>query len=141
MAEINIDATNAILGRLGSFTAKHALLGNTVNIFNCEKAIITGLPSITRERYYKRMFDLGRPQKGPFATRMPDRFVRRSIRNMVGYKTSRGEAAFDRIMCYIGVPTKFKDKKLSKVSKQVSEVPSLRFQTVGDLCVSLGGKV
>ncbi len=141
MAEINIDATDAIVGRLASYVAKQALLGNAVNIFNCEKAVISGKPSAIHEKYRHRIFDTGQPNKGPFISRMPDRFVRRIIRGMVEHKQGRGKEAFDRIMCYLGVPVAFKDRKLVKVAKEVSELPNLKYQTIGELCVSLGGRV
>ena len=44
-----IDATNIILGRLASFAAKHALLGETIEIINCENAVITGNKKRTLE--------------------------------------------------------------------------------------------
>lgn len=141
MAEINIDATDAIVGRLASYVAKQALLGNAVNIFNCENAVISGKPSAIHEKYRHRIFDTGQPNKGPFISRMPDRFVRRIIRGMVEHKQGRGKEAFDRIMCYLGVPVAFKDRKLVKVAKEVSELPNLKYQTIGELCVSLGGRV
>ncbi|PIN75426.1 50S ribosomal protein L13 [Candidatus Woesearchaeota archaeon CG10_big_fil_rev_8_21_14_0_10_37_12] len=139
--EIHVDATNAVLGRLASYVAKQALLGVKVNIYNCENAVISGSPELVRERYFKKMFDLGTPQKGPFAFRMPDRFVRRVIRGMLDYKRGRGKAAFDRVMCYIGVPEEFKDKKLVKVVKERADLPTMKCISVGKLCVSLGGKV
>lgn len=141
MAEINIDAKNAIVGRVVSYAAKQALLGNTVNIFNCEEAVISGRTLDNRDKYYHRIFKLGRPEKGPFASRMPDRFVRRMVRGMVPYKLGRGREAFERVMCYIGVPEKFKDKKLIKVAKEASALPKPSYQTIGQLCVSLGGRV
>ena len=36
-----IDATNLILGRLASYAAKKAQLGENVDIINCEAAVIT----------------------------------------------------------------------------------------------------
>ncbi len=141
MAEINIDATNAIVGRLASYVAKQALMGNAVNIFNCEQAIISGSFQSNRAKFYHYIFKTGRPEKGPFMSRMPDRFVRRMVRGMVDHKNARGREAFERIMCYIGVPAAFKDKKLVKVAKEASELPKLRYHTVGKLCTSLGGRV
>jgi ribosomal protein uL13 len=141
MTEINIDATGAVVGRMASYAAKQALLGSTVNIFNCENAVISGSFPVVRARYYKLIFDIGRPEKGPFRSRMPDRFVRRIVRGMVQHKTGRGRAAFERVMCYIGVPDKFRDKKLVKVSKEASDLPRLKYQTIGKLCTSLGGRV
>ena len=37
-----IDANNLILGRMATFIAKQALLGEDIKIVNCEKAVITG---------------------------------------------------------------------------------------------------
>jgi len=37
-----VDASNMILGRMVSYVAKKALLGEKVDIVNCEKAVITG---------------------------------------------------------------------------------------------------
>ena len=42
MKEIYIDATDMIVGRFASKVAKSAMLGNTVKVFNCEKALISG---------------------------------------------------------------------------------------------------
>ncbi len=36
-----IDANNMILGRLASFAAKKALLGEKIDVINCEKAVIS----------------------------------------------------------------------------------------------------
>ncbi len=141
MIEINIDAKNAIVGRLCTFAAKQALLGNTINIFNCESAVISGRVLDYHAKFYHKFFKLGRPEKGPFASRMPDRFVRRIVRGMLPYKLGRGREAFERVMCYIGVPEKFKDKKLVKVAKEAGDLPKPSYQTVGQLCVSLGGRV
>ena len=37
-----IDANNLILGRLGTYAAKKALLGEKIDIVNCESCVITG---------------------------------------------------------------------------------------------------
>jgi large subunit ribosomal protein L13 len=141
LKELNIDATNAVAGRLASHVAKQALLGFTVNIFNSEKAVMSGNTNTLRLKYYHRIFETGQPFNGPFISRMPDRFLRRIIRGMVEHKEGRGKEAFERIMCYIGVPVDFKDKKLVSVGKKAADLPRLKYQTIGELCVSLGGKV
>lgn len=141
MAEINIDAKGAIVGRLAAYVAKQALLGYTVNVLNCEEAVMSGKPGQNRERYHYLMMEMGQPSKGPFYSRMPDRFVRRVIRGMLEYKKPRGRAAYDRIMCYIGVPEQFKDKKMVSPIKTAEQLPNLRYRTVGQLCKSLGGRV
>ncbi|MBS3125014.1 50S ribosomal protein L13 [Candidatus Woesearchaeota archaeon] len=139
--EINLDATNCIAGRLASYVAKQALFGHTVNIFNSEKAIMSGNPTAVRLKYFHRIFETGQPNKGPFISRMPDRFLRRMIRGMVEHKQGRGGEAYERIMCYIGVPIAFKDKKLISIGKKIEELPSLKYQTIGHLCTSLGGRI
>lgn len=138
MTEINIDATNAILGRLASYAAKQALLGHTVNVLNCEKTIISGRKNKVKEDYHHQFFQRGRPEKGPFISRIPDRLVRRTIRGMLDYKHGRGEEAYHRIMCYLGIPVKFNGKKLIKTSKEAKDLPTTNYQSMEKLCASLG---
>ncbi|MBN2112285.1 50S ribosomal protein L13 [Candidatus Woesearchaeota archaeon] len=139
--EIYIDATNLILGRLASYAAKKAILGCNVKIFNCEKAVITGNKAyLIKEYAHKRQ--RGNPSKGPFVPRIPDRFVRRVVRGMVPYKISKGREAYKRVMCYVGVPENFKDKKLITIpSSDISKTKSLRFLSVKEICASMGGRV
>ena len=135
MAEIFIDAAGAIVGRVGTFAAKRALLGYTVKILNCEKAIMSGSKENVIDRYYQRRNKIGQPQKGPFISRMPDRFVRRTIRGMLPYKRTKGSQAYKRIMCYLGVPEQFKDKQMQKVTgADASKLKSLKCVTVEEVC-------
>jgi large subunit ribosomal protein L13 len=138
--EIYIDAKNLILGRLASYAAKKALLGNNVKIFNCENVVMTGSKKFILGKYSQRR-QMGNPSNGPFMPRMPDRFVRRAIRGMVPYKKSKGKEAYQRIMCYIGVPENFKDKKLITLpDSDVSKTKSLRFLHIKEICARMGGK-
>ena len=50
-----IDASDMILGRLATYVAKKALLGEKVDIVNCEKAVITGNKKSVFEKYKKRV--------------------------------------------------------------------------------------
>lgn len=135
MAEIYIDAENAIVGRIGAYAAKKALLGDTIKILNSEKAIITGNKKDIIHKYYTIRNKVGQPQKGPFVPRMPDRFFRRIIRGMLPYKRERGRLAFDRIMCYLGVPAEFKDKKLQKVpGAEAGKLKTIKFTKVEEVC-------
>lgn len=135
-----IDATDLILGRLAAFAAKKALLGEKVDVINCEKAIITGNPETTFA-YFRRKFVMGAPLKGPYYPRMPDRIVRRVIRGMLPIRKTRGREAFDNVMCYIGVPEKLKDKKAETIKEaNVSKVQSLKYTTMGDISKLLGAK-
>lgn len=141
MAEINIDAAGLIVGRMGTYAAKQALLGHAVNIFNAEKAIMTGGREFNVEKYRYLIKEVGQPQKGPFLSRQPDRFVRRQIRGMLPHKKPRGAEAWKRILCYIGVPAEFKDKKMEMLDWAHSKHRNtMKLVTIGEICKSLGGK-
>lgn len=135
-----IDATNLVLGRLATKVAKAALLGEKVDIVNCENAVITGSRASVIAKY-KRKRELGAPLKGPYFPRVADRFVRRIIRGMLPYKKTKGRDAFQRVMCYIGVPDDFKDKKFDSIKEaDASKLPTLKYTTVKDVCKTLGSK-
>ena len=133
-----IDAENMILGRLATHVAKKALLGEKIDIVNCEKAVITGGKKYLSNEYRKKNERGTRPTKGPFMPKMPDRFVRRTIRGMLPYKQEKGKNAFKRIMCYISIPDEFKDKKIEKIeSCNVSKLGNLKYQYVEKICRSM----
>lgn len=135
-----IDGKDLVMGRVCTFAAKKALLGEKVDIVNCEHMIITG----NRDHIFseiKRRKDMG-TYKGPHLFRVPDRFVRRTVRGMLPYKQPRGMAALKKIMCYRGVPEGFKSLKLETIPEaNVSKMANLKYVTVGDVCKHLGGKV
>ena len=122
---MNIDATDLIVGRLATVAAKKALLGKTINVVNCEKAVITGnKKSILLA--FKRKRDMGIPSKGPFIHRSSDKIVKRTIRGMLPYKREKGMKAFKRIKCYIGVPEDIKNLETIKKAN-VSKMPNLKY--------------
>lgn len=138
--EIYIDATNLIVGRIASYAAKKALLGNTVKIMNSGGAVITGDRKYLINRYCEKR-QIGNPSNGPFIPRLTDRFLRRVIRGMLPYKRPKGRDALKRVMCYSGVPAEFKDKKMiTIVSADVSKTKSLRYVHVKEICKLIGGK-
>lgn len=137
---INIDATNAIIGRMATFVAKQALLGSKVNVFNAEKAIFSGEPRLIRAKYEHLMFSMGQPVRGPFFPRSPDRFVKRVIRGMVDHKNERGLLAYKRTTCYVGVPPEFASAKMVKVAKELKDLPRWKYLSVENLCKSLGAR-
>ena len=135
-----IDASDLIVGRMSAYAAKWALLGDTVNIVNCEKAILVGRkPVILAAHMHKN--ELGKVRQGPYFQRMPDRYVRRAIRGMLPHRKFKGREAFKQVMCYIGVPDQFKDKKFEVISvaskNKVTRVPTM---TVKELCKLWGGR-
>ena len=114
-----IDAENLIAGRLGTFVAKKALMGEKVDIVNAEKAVIVGKKEDILGRY-KQKYDRRTFFKGPYTPKMPDRLLRRLIRGMLPYEKARGKEAFKRIMCWIGVPDKFKNENIEKLDRKIN---------------------
>ena len=106
-----IDGTNAVLGRLASYSAKQALLGEEIVILNCEKVIITGNRQDIRETFEAKRRRIGSGQKGPKHSRLAHLIVKRAIRGMLSHRSGRGKEAFRRIRCYEGVPEELKDAK------------------------------
>lgn len=136
-----IDAKDLILGRLASYVAKKALLGEEINIINCEKAVITGSRKNILAKYLQRV-KRGGPEKGPFFPRMPHMIVKRTIRNMLPYKKERGRKALKKIKCYINVPEEFKDKNLETIKQfNVSKTRSLKYIPVKEISKALGKDV
>ncbi|RME31999.1 50S ribosomal protein L13 [Candidatus Woesearchaeota archaeon] len=136
---VTIDATGLIAGRLASYAAKQALLGKTVMIINAEKAVISGdVRRTINEAKYKK-FVRGVPRKGPYYSKMPDRYLRRIIRGMLP-KTVRGRTAFGRIKCFIGTPAEIGGEAITLPEANASKLPNLQRITIGKLCTELGGK-
>jgi len=135
-----IDATDCILGRLASYAAKQSLLGEKIDIVNCEQAVISGSSKDVLENY-KEELARGQPQQGPFLQRRPDKFIRLTIRGMLPYKQEKGLLAYKRIMCHIGIPDEFKGKKMEKVKgAEVLKLPNLKYIRLDRLCKALGWK-
>ncbi len=135
-----IDATNLILGRLASFAAKKALLGENVEIINCENAVVTGNKKTTLKDHREKLHK-GSSTRGPFTRRRPDRFVKRTIRGMIPYNKEIGKKAMKRIRCYIGTPESLKDQKPMQPQKMsVSKLTVIKYITVKEICKTLGDK-
>jgi large subunit ribosomal protein L13 len=139
LAEVFIDSTNLILGRLASIAAKKALNGDVIFILNAEKAVITGNKREIIERYVNKRRK-GGPFHGPFFPREPQDIVRRTIRGMLPYKKELGKKAFRRIKVYTGIPEEFKGKKIETIEK--ANVLKLKYQkyiTIAELSKEIGG--
>ncbi|MFH1650015.1 MAG: 50S ribosomal protein L13 [Candidatus Woesearchaeota archaeon] len=133
-----IDAKDIVLGRVGSHAAKIALLGDDVSIINCELARVTG-DEKTIFAHYRRRVKMGIYSHGPFLSRKPEMFVKRSLRGMLPYKQPRGAIALKRIKCYKGTPD-IKGEAVDLKDHHISKVPSLKHTTVKAICLHLGGK-
>ena len=113
-----INGENAVLGRLASYAAKQALLGEEIVILNCEKVMITGSRQDIREKFEAKRRRIGSGQKGPKHSRLAHLIVKRAIRGMLSHRSGRGKEAFRRIKCFSGVPEEFKDAKKIVGSKE-----------------------
>jgi large subunit ribosomal protein L13 len=135
-----IDGTDYLLGRLASVSAKNALLGQSIDIINCEKIVISGNRDELIDKF-KNKATRGIPAKGPFIHRHPEKFVRRAIRGMLPYKKSRGRDAFSRVKCHVGVPQEFEKKKVEKFKDfHQSKLPNSKFVYVQEICKELGAR-
>ncbi|MBU4245705.1 MAG: 50S ribosomal protein L13 [Nanoarchaeota archaeon] len=131
-----IDATDTILGRMASIVAKKALQGEEITIINAEKAVISGSHESVFMKY-KFKNDVGDQIKGPFMSRMSDRLVRRVIRGMLPWHSSRGRAAFKKIHVFIGNPENVKGaEKLKEISS--SALKNLRYVHIEEISKHLG---
>ena len=142
MAEIIIDATNTIVGRLASYAAKHAIKGDHVKVINAEKAVMTGSRAFVLGKYEHASTERGQIRHGPYIHRRPDMFVRRIIRGMLPHEKTPGQEAFRRVLCYIGVPPELKAAKAEVLGPktQVSKLVNLKYVTIAELCKHLGAK-
>jgi large subunit ribosomal protein L13 len=116
---VTVDANGLILGRMATQVAKLALSGETINIINCEKAVVSG--SQSKVERLKKLRDMGGPFKGPFYPKSEERIVKRSIRGMLPYKQLRGREALKRIKCYIGQPENVDTKEMISFPKASKE--------------------
>lgn len=131
-----INAEDAILGRLASLVAKKALLGEKVDIVNCEKAVISGSKENAFAKYKQRR-DMGEPFHGPFFPRTVEGIVKRAIRGMLPWKKDRGRKAFKLIKCYVNIPKEFQGKEMERIKKDVSFIRG-KHVTIGNISKWLG---
>jgi len=136
-----IDAEHAILGRLATRAAKASLNGEEVIIVNAEKAVVTG------KREHLFAFYLERRQRkskvnpsrhGPKYPRRPDALIKRTIRGMLPWHTSRGRNAYRRIKVYIGMPKGIKKEDIIKIKENVKKLSVPKYVSLEELGIYLG---
>jgi large subunit ribosomal protein L13 len=136
-----IDATDTIMGRLATYAAKKALLGENVEIVNAERAIISGNKKEILAKYQHRRVGRGTPGKGPFFPRQADKILKRTIRGMLPYKQEKGRVAMKRIRCHVGVPASLEGKEMTKVEgAHKSKLEMQKYLTLSKLAEYLGAK-
>lgn len=133
-----IDAEGMILGRMATRAAKELLRGERVEVVNAEKAVLSGSREFILERYRTRLErgPKGNPTKGPHHSRMPDRIVRSTIRNMLPKYTKRGRRALKSLKVWIGVPAAVKGNRIEIEGAKKQGIKKLI--SVGELSKNLG---
>jgi large subunit ribosomal protein L13 len=138
---IIVDATDMIAGRLATYVAKQAILGNEMRVINSEKAVISGKRAVVFDDFLHRIH-MGTPRKGPFIQRMPDRLLRRIIRGMIPHEMPKGKEAYSRVLCYVGVPEEFAGKEAVKhEAAHKSKLPNYQYVTLYEISKRIGAKV
>jgi|TARA_Y100000310_G_C20649030_1_gene798316 large subunit ribosomal protein L13 len=130
-----VDGNDLIIGRASTVIAKKLMMGEKVDVINCEEMVITGGKKNVFDKY-KRKKIMGVPSKGPFQPKRPDMFVKRIIRGMVPYKQPKGRDAFKRVKCYIGKGVEGEAQTIKVAS--IDKVPNLKYVKVKDICKELG---
>ncbi|MFP4403109.1 MAG: 50S ribosomal protein L13 [Candidatus Woesearchaeota archaeon] len=137
---IIINAENQIIGRLASYIAKKALLGEKIAVVNSEKAVISGNKQEILEKY-KRKINIGIPLKGPYFPKKPEFILKRTIRGMLPYKQEKGRNALENIKCFYGVPEKFQNKKYEDLNFHISKITKTKYLSIYEISKELGAKL
>lgn len=138
--EVFIDAENLVLGRMASAIAKRLLNGESITVFNADKAVIVGGRDFILAKFAKRrtLRRKGNPHFSPKMSRMPDRIVRRAVRGMLPHKKQRGMDAFRRLKSYIGKPSFVPEGKAETV--EIAQNRSDKYLEIGEISKVIGAK-
>ena len=99
--KIVYDGEDVIFGRLASKVAKDLLKGNSVDVLNCEKIIVSGDKKLLVKKILaRREMGSGGSMKGPKYPRVADRLVKRMIRGMLPWDRMKGREAFRNLRVY-----------------------------------------
>ncbi len=134
-----IDGDGLILGRLASTVAKRLLAGESIDIVNAEKIVVSGKRLMIVEKE-KDFLNVGGFGKGPTHYRQPHRMVRRTIRGMLPHRKSHGRYAYRRLRVHIGVPRELEAAERESIPEAHSSNLSRRFVTVGEIAEAIGWK-
>mgnify|MGYP000497873340 CR=1 FL=1 len=132
-----LDADHAVLGRAATQIAKQLLHDKDLHVVvvNVDKAVITGSPVYTFQRYRERRAR-GKERKGPFYPRRADRIFKRTVRGMLPYQREAGREALKRLKCFHGVPPAYKGKA-GKI-EGAHTLRTARFVTLGEIAKAIG---
>ena len=136
-----INAENLIIGRMATYVAKRLLLGESIVIVNCEKAVFTGSKKTVFEKFKQRR-ERGNALKGPYYPRRPDMIVKRIIRGMLPYKQEKGKNAFKKLKCYVSIPEKYSGKNLESIDNaKIEKSNAEKYVDLLTISKQLGAKI
>ncbi len=135
-----VNAENLVLGRLASFVAKKALLGEKVDLVNVGSAVVVGRKEDIFRRYDKKRMR-GHPYKGPFFPVTPEGIARRTIRGMLPFKRTKGREVYRNVRCYSGIPERFKNKEVFELDMfNILKSRKMRYVRLSDIAKHIGYK-
>ena len=134
-----IDGDGLILGRMASVVAKRLLAGESIDIVNAEKMVLSGKGQVIIAKE-KEFLNVGGFGKGPIHYRQPNRMVRQTIRGMLPYRKAQGRDAYRRLKVHIGVPEELEGAEKEKMDKYHSSNLNRRFVTIGEIAENIGWK-
>ncbi len=132
-----IDGDGLILGRMSSTVAKRLLQGETIDIVNAEKIVVSGKKNMIIKKN-KEFLGVGGHQRGPFHYRQPHRYVKKTIRGMLPHRKEPGKEAFRRLKVHIGIPEELEDAELETMEKYHRTTLGNRYVTIGEIAESIG---
>jgi len=134
-----IDGDGLILGRMASHVARRLMAGETIEIVNAEKIVVSGNPRMVVNKEIE-FLGVGGHEKGPVHYRQPHRIVRKTIRGMLPYRKETGKKAFGRLRVHIGVPEELAEAERQSIPEIHKSTLNRRFVTVGEIAEAIGWK-
>ncbi|HEX9914796.1 MAG TPA: 50S ribosomal protein L13 [Candidatus Bathyarchaeia archaeon] len=134
-----IDGDGLILGRMASEVARRLLAGETIEIVNAEKIVVSGKRQMVVNKELE-FLGLGGHEKGPVHYRQPHRIVKKTIRGMLPYRKATGMKAFRRLRVHIGVPEELEAVEKQTMPEVHSSTLSRSFVTIGEIAEAIGWK-
>jgi large subunit ribosomal protein L13 len=131
--KIVYDGDGAVFGRIASRVAKDLLKGDSVDIVNCDKIIISGDKKLLAKKILaKKKMGSGGSMKGPKYPRVADRLIKRMIRGMLPWDRMKGRDAYRRLRCY-AFGDEYKIMDAGKNVVKLNHRKPMRFSTVAEV--------
>ena len=132
---VAIDAKCAVLGMISTHVAKKLIAGEKVDLYNAEKIVMAGSIETVSAKYIARRGakDKKNPENSPHWPRVPRMLVRRIIRGMLPWHSSRGKVAYRNLRVFEGdAPAG------AHAPKEYSGAHFAKSITIADVCRRMG---